>query len=51
MALRSAEEIAVAVFDGDRDHIDAAGDPGFDDFILLGGIGIGGAVPEQLDAQ
>ena len=33
------------VFDGNRDDVDAARDPGFDDFVLLGRVWIGRARP------
>jgi len=42
---------AFAIFDGDRYTIDAARDPGLDHFVLLRRIGVGRAVPDQLDSQ
>ena len=39
---------AVAVLDGHGDHIHAARDPGVDDLVLLGRVGVGRPVPDQL---
>src|SRR5439155_12592298 len=39
------------VLDRDGNDIDAARNPGVDDFVLLGGVRLGRAVPEQVDAQ
>ena len=50
-ALRSTDEIPCAVLDGDGDDVDAAGDPGVDDLVLLGRVGVGRSVPDELDSQ
>ena len=50
-ALLSTERDPLAVLDGDGNHIDAAGDPGVDHFVLLGGVGVGRPVPDELDSQ
>ena len=42
---------AFLVLDADGDDIDAAGDPGLDDLVLLCRIEIGRAVPQQLGAE
>ena len=42
---------AFLIFDGDGDDVHAAGDPRFDDLVLLCGVRIGRAVPDQIDAQ
>ena len=41
----------LAVLDAHRDHVHAARDPGLDHLVLLGGVGLGRPVPQQLDAQ
>ena len=42
---------ALFVFGGHGDDVDAEGDPVLHDFVLFGGVGIGGAVEEQLDTE
>ena len=42
---------AGAILDRDRDHIDPAGDPALDQLVLLGGVEVGRAVPDELDAE
>ncbi len=50
-ALREHRRDSLAVLDGDGDDVDAAGDPGVDDLVLLGRVGVGRSVPDELDAQ
>ena len=50
-AFLSTDEIPSRVLDGNGDHVDAARDPRVDHFILLGRIGVGRSVPDQLDPQ
>ena len=50
-ALRSTDEIASRFSTADGDDVDAARDPGLDDLVLLGRVGLGRAVPDQLDAE
>ncbi len=42
---------AGGVDDGDGDGIDAAGDPGFDNLVLLGRVEVCGAVPDHIGAE
>ncbi len=41
----------LAVLDGHGDDVDPARDPGVDHLVLLGRVGVGRPVPDQLDAQ
>ena len=50
-ALRSTVEIPSRFSTLTAIDVDAAGDPGLDDLVLLGRVGVGRAVPDQLDAQ
>ena len=50
-AFREHRRDSLAVLDGDGDDVDAAGDPGVDHFVLLGGVGVGRSVPDELDTQ